>query len=750
MSDTQHNPAYPSEQIHAVMNYPNDFPPKTIAEMIEARCFEVEQLKGIKDDQMRKVLRALLAGKEDTYYSKCMRPDATVDDCNFFISNYSTSSKIKEVENRKVEIELAKTRLEAQQKIEQEDFNELSARVNDLDIDLGIKKNLILEFSGKYPFTRFAKELEGLKSKAEEIERNRKVLEEERRRQQEDEDAWRMLLMQFASNLPIAEKRRAIDAYEFKYTLHRGEVPAKRQELVDMEDEAEWQRVLMILAQDLAPQQKLGALNNYKLKYSKHANEVPAKMQDVEREKNIMPEIKGILANSASTVNHFMALIAKYPSKKTFIRECMLKDMVVNPSRYTREGMYWLLNGKYDGEITYEPLFSMGDLQSANIATYDILNHINTHPTDQHDRNQLEDSLLPETNFKSAKNNTDVYFFGVPGSGKSTVLAGLFKIGMSGNLRLQLPAHGDHIGYNYASILQNYLEKNVFPQATKTRFIIRQDLAPVSDEESNPFANPFEIGSDASFDDSNLFPNASNAEDQSDEELVGTEVSDKFIQIIDAILQENPGKENQEDHKISIIEMPGERTLDFAASDVRDPKEMDKLLGKGTRELFMNENRKLFFFVIDPKAQKSYNVNLNGISCPMTQAQALEALLEFIGKVPGLLEKIDSMHIILSKSDLLSNPNSFDVIQREVIDGGYESVIHDIKGLCNPARSNINAQCGHAPHLFTFSLGKVYPGHMIKYDKTDAEKILQVIVANTYSTRRNPTKLTSFVNWMNK
>lgn len=731
------NIQYPERQILAVLNNPNDYPPKVVAKMIEAGCFKIEQLTTITEDQKKKVNRALLVGKEDIYFNKCMSTDATVDDCQFFIDNFSTSSRIGDIDNRKAELELARRAREQEIRNERDAFDELSSKIHNPSCGYEDKKNLISTFNNKYPFSRFANELEDLKSEVERQEQERKIQEQERKRNQEAENAWQMLLVQLASNKSIAEKRYAIDSYESKYSLHLDEIPTKRQELTNQEDDSEWQRVLMILAQDISPEQKLSTLNNYRLRYSKHANEVSDKVREVENERNIMPEIKGVLGNSASTVNDFMSLIAKYPTKKEFIRVYMLSDMKVNPSRYTREGMFYLMNGKPDGEITYPPLFSVGDLQNANVATYEILNHINTHPTDNDDRNQLENSLLPEDNFKSATNNTDVYFFGVPGSGKSTVLAGLFKLGISGNLRLSLPAHGDHIGYTYASILQNYLEKNVFPQATKTRFVIRQDLVPIDNDGSNPFDNP---------DDSNGI----NAEVQSDEDLIGTEVSDKFIQIIDGILQENPGKENEEDHKISIIEMPGERTLDFAASNIRNPEEMDKLLGKGARELFMNGNRKLFFFVIDPKPQKAYKVNLNGVECPMTQAQALEAVVEFISSVPGLLEKIDSMHIILSKSDLLSNPNSLDVIQRDVIERGYEGLVNDIRGLCNPSRSNINVQCGHAPHLFTFSLGKVYPGHMIKYDKTDAEKILRVIAANTYSTRRNPTKLTSFIDWMNK
>lgn len=267
--------------------------------------------------------------------------------------------------------------------------------------------------------------------------------------------------------------------------------------------------------------------------------------------------------------------------------------------------------------------------------------------------------------------------------------------------------------------------------------MIRQDLTPVDSEATNPFADPF--GS-----------MCVDTEAPADVDLVGTVVSDKFIQIIDGVIQENPGRDNQEDHKISIIEMPGERTLDFAAADIHDLDAAKKLLGEGTLELFMNDNRKVFFIVIDPKPQKTYEVRLNGDIAYLTQAQALEAVLELIGLMPDLLQKIDSMHIILTKSDLLSNPGSEEVIERDVLRKGYEGLVADIISLCSPARGNINAQCDHMPHLFTFSLGKIYPGHMIKYQKDDAEKILRVITANTYSTRRNPTKWSSFIDWMNK
>lgn len=728
---------YSPEEILAVLNNPNDYPPMRVAKMIEDNCFSINQLKDLKAAHAQKIRKYLLFLKEDEYFQKCMSIDATLKDCQFFLDNFKTPERIRKVEEKKTALIL---KAEEEKKLESQEkqaFQELSEKIDSVSLTYKEKQELIMDFRSNYPFPKLCKELDELDRKVEKEEKDRLEAEKILTQNRQDENAWQQVLIKLSSHASPTEKRKILDDYEINYSLHRPELEAKRQEILDSEDDAEWQKVLRIIAQDITISQKLSVLDNYGRRFSRHRDELQYKKTEVENERNIMPEINGVLGNSASTVTDFMRMISKHPSKKEYIRQYMMKDMRVNPSRYTRESMYWLLNGKYDGGYTYDALFNIGELVDAKIATYEILNHINTHPTDNDDRNLLEDSILPEENFKSAQNNTDVYFFGVPGSGKSTVLAGIFKLGKSGNLQLTLPAHGDHIGYTYASILQEYLENNVFPQRTKTRFVLKHDLTPIDDVESNPVDN---------FDTDNEL----NTETQSNGDIMESDVSDKFIQIIDGILKENVNENNQEEHRISIIEMPGERTLDFAASDIKNFDKLDSLLGKGTKELFMNENRKLFFFVIDPKPKRTYNVKLNGVDTPMTQAQALTALVEFIAMVPGLLDKIDAMHVILSKSDLLSNPNSIDIINQEVIECGYEALISDIKGLCNPAKGNINVQCDHSPYIFTFSLGKVFPGHMIKYNKADAEKILRVIAANTYSTRTNPTKLTSFIEWMNK
>lgn len=387
-------------------------PPKKVAEMVEAGCFTIDQLTTLSPDQKRRVEFALLAGKEDVYFNKCMSAEGSVADCDFFIEKYPNSTRKSEVVSHKAELEL----IEANKAQEDRDFNELTNKVNDSAIDPEGKKTLISAFEAKYPFTRFAGRLQDLKDKV-------KAEEDEREANREAEDAWQALLVVLASNTSVARKRQEIDAYVSKYSIHTADIATWRKKLDDQEDEDAWQYVLSLIAQDIPTAQKMAALNSYKSRFSLHASEVDIQIEGVKNEIKITPEIQGVVSNSAATVSDFMRLIAKYPSKKDYIKSLMLSDMKINASRYTRESMYYLIMGKYDGDFTYPALFSIDELISAGAAPRDILEHIMSHPTDDDDRDGLEDTVQPETNFKSAKHNTDVYFFGVREPGKSTVLA---------------------------------------------------------------------------------------------------------------------------------------------------------------------------------------------------------------------------------------------------------------------------------------------------------------------------------------
>ena len=687
---------YTTEQITAVLNNPNDFPPKMVSGMLLAHCFTLEDLEKHKLDkqQLAKLKLALLAHEEEEDFNKCNEPNAKYEDYQHFVDTYPNSKHYQHVKNKLDTLIIDKNK-----------FDYLKTEVLGETLQYSEKIAKIQKFVDDNPFNYFISEIPDLMSQVEAKEKAR---------------------------------REAAEAEASKAAAEAAEKAAKAAK--EQEDEREWQKILKVLSDPVYMEQtvyKLQMLANYESKYTLHLDEIPQKKKEIEADKNSLPQIRSVLENPSSDVIDFLRLIKRFPLKKDSIKNFMISDMKDNPSRYDREEMNWLLNGKFDDVDHIPPVFTEEELLLNKIANREVFKHIVAHPTDESDRDPLEEELMPEENFQSQANCTDVYFFGVPGSGKSTVLAGLFMVSKCDNLRFKILTHGGHLGFTYASILKNYLENNLFPQRTKVRFVSKQELAPTIQNDDNPFED-------------------SEEEDAQQVMIQNEELnSDKFIQIVDAELEEKDPKTNLvESHRLSIIEMPGERTLDFAAANIRDIDEMDNLLGKGTRQLFMNNNRKVFFIVIDPKPERTYLVNMNGIQTPVTQIGALEALVQFFNQVPGLLEKIDAIHVILTKSDMLKNPNDIDCIKKEVIKpgqhDGYEGLISDIQELCKPSKGNVNAQCNHQLHLFTYSLGKVYPGHMIKYKDHDAKKILQLIAANTYSVRTTPTKWDTIVDWMNK
>ena len=675
-------------KIQAVLNSPNEFNPNIISQMLLDGCFSIEDLRnhGLNDTLARLVEQKLLSQKEDVYYQKCTVPNAKYEDLCFFIDNYPHSVHFNEIKSKKELLDLDKNQ-----------YDRLVDSINDDKLTFQEKKQKAINFKETYPFSTFI-------TNVDELIRN--LEKEENERIENEREAARL-------EAEAAEEKR-------------------RMEELQKKDEEEWNNILRILtdpAYSDSIDMKMQLLNNYENTYSIHKSEVPTKRDEIIKDRDAMPQIQAVLSDPSSDVIDFLHLIRDFPFKKDFLREFMLSDMVRNPSRYDRVEMNWLLKGKYDDVDNIPPVFTINELLARSIAPLSVLNHIVTHIKDEDDRDPTENQLMPETNFRSGDNNTDIYFFGCPGSGKSAVLAGLFKATICNNLRFNLLMHGGHLGYTYASILKNYLTNKLFPQPTKTKFVAKQQLQ----ADADPFIS---VTDDA---------NSDNYMAQG-EELN----SDKFIQIVDAELIESSPQTNAEVvHKLSIIEMPGERTLDFAVADARNLDNMDDLLGEGTKELFKNNNRKVFFIVLDPNPKRAYTMSPNGIPTTVTQKDVLEVLIQFFQNVPGLIEKIDAIHIILAKSDLLKNADDFGCIN-EIIQKGYQGVIANIKSLCNPNKGNINSQCEHTPYIFTFSLGKVYPGHMLEYNDDDAKKILQLIAANTYSVKTTPTKWESIVEWMNK
>lgn len=207
-----------------------------------------------------------------------------------------------------------------------------------------------------------------------------------------------------------------------------------------------------------------------------------------------------IQAKDLNTILSYTEFIHNYPISRyrekadariESMKGDLLSDMKRFPFKYSREIM---------SEYIRTNALTMQDLvDKSNVLTDRGYSHIKTYP-----HLISEQRTLPVSNLEnptSQEGNTDIYFFGVSGSGKTCVLAGLMSL--DGQLGFTFDPKGPGGGGDYAMDLQNYARTSMLPPAT----------------------------------------------DQN------------YIQVIDAEIND----ENGNLHKIALIEMSGEKTADFAA-----------------------------------------------------------------------------------------------------------------------------------------------------------------------------------------
>lgn len=270
---------------------------------------------------------------------------------------------------------------------------------------------------------------------------------------------------------------------------------------------------------------------------------------------------------------------------------------------------------------------------------------------------------------------TDVYFFGIPSTGKTCILMGLSS---SESLDVNL-AHG---GGDYAAALQQYTSSGVTVASTPGDFVVSLEA--------------------------NIYSQTSKG------------VS----------------------HKVNLIEMSGE---EFALQIAGHPDHIFTFedMGSGTTQLLQNDNRKVFFLIIDPTAnvvhrthqvtRENGNVELESYS--VNQQKVIEKMVDLFNDPSNcnIMKKVDSIHIIVTKADLLGNNLERDDRALSIVQNRYQQKITKLINLCK--NYNINTQTKHRPKLYTFSLGKFYVGGLYEYDCTDSDRLVTAITNSTIGTK---------------
>lgn len=351
--------------------------------------------------------------------------------------------------------------------------------------------------------------------------------------------------------------------------------------------------------------------------------------------------------------------------------------MHTNPNSYEVNRLLRLIN---DG------IFSDHELINAKVMTETVLETLRNHDINA----DLPDirQAIENSRAECKDGYTDVFFFGVPSTGKTCVLMGMSR---SNSLHINLASGGG----DYAAALQQYTDVGVTVPRTPGTFVttLEATISSVSDQ--------------------------------------GGAV-----------------------HKINLVEMSGE---EFAFDIANNPDRIFTFeqMGSGATQLLKNDNRKVFFLIIDPTANvvriNREIVVQDGFDedtgepithtdlqyCVVNQRTLIQKMVDLFTD-PGnaeIMKKVDSIHIIMTKSDTLGNPVEREEKALNIFQQKFSGdILKPLIDLCE--EYNINSRTNFHPNLYTFSLGTFYVGGLYEYEQTDSDRLVVAIKNSTQSVKK--------------
>lgn len=371
------------------------------------------------------------------------------------------------------------------------------------------------------------------------------------------------------------------------------------------------------------------------------------------------------------------------------LKESLFEDMKQHPWDYTWEKMRNLYSGSSltPDQITF--LNSQGDVYSRFIAkglkiTHDELVEYGVVPREV---TQIEvttpEFTIPPTKIEDLgefpRDRTDVFFLGVPRSGKSSVLSGLiyqlWKDGFAGYVPQIVNGYDPCMAYYQGLIRATATKKPPVPTATDTVSFMKIDLV--------------------------------------------------------------KGREKSE---LTIVEMAGE-AFRQAATKIASPSQAGVWKELGAEKCLRSTNKKVLFFVLDYSAIRGINPMCTAFDQLQILNSALTTLCND-GPDPNrpsrncTMSKVETVTILVTKSDLMGS--NLTVQQRLEEAKRYMSVHfrNFMNQLMLVSREfGCNSANNYQPYFMTFSLGDFYVGNTFVFNPTDSRQIIDFIHTIT-PTRR--------------
>lgn len=226
-----------------------------------------------------------------------------------------------------------------------------------------------------------------------------------------------------------------------------------------------------------------------------------------------------------------------------------------------------------------------------------------------------------------------------------------------------------------------------------------------------------------------------------------------FVTVISGEVTEKTKRGNVVDHRINLVEMSGE---EFALR-IADNKEVSLAnMGTGATNLLKNNNRKVFFIIVDPTKLRlkieyldkvrDAEGNLIGQNVRKKYINQLDIMNKFVSlfELPenqDIMSKVDAIHFVVTKADMLGDETTRLDKARELLLSTYQGPVEQLKNYCRKTK-RINYSTNYRPQVFTFSLGRFYLGDIFDFDKTETLQIVDTIRTVTSGTRET--------SWWNK
>lgn len=371
-------------------------------------------------------------------------------------------------------------------------------------------------------------------------------------------------------------------------------------------------------------------------------------------------------------------IFQKLEDEERVIRDLMLEDMMLHPWKYPPSIMSSLLNGntnispdsrrpENDEHLPPHERFLARGFQ----LDFDILRHRGVVPVDFTREIVLRPEFsLPQTiDFQNFPlNRTDVFFLGVPRSGKSTVLSSLFytmyRDGRWSHKVNINPETGVDPSLPYYQGLLRAVQAHKPPESTST-------------------------------------------------------------DTISYISMDVPAGENkQHTAHLNFVEISGEAVEKLASAI--SPGQSGTIVWQelGASNVLANNNSKILFFLLDYNTIRYAEDNMAVLEQELTLNTALSVLTnDGTGKRPAdncTMSKVESVAILLTKADLMGTDNEQERQQlaMEYLNQNFKGFMNELTKCCR--QFNINQKNGNLPLIFTFSAGQFYVGNTLEFDDRDA------------------------------